>query len=415
MSFPRLAAARLVELAQHFPAVIVTGARQVGKTTLARETFPGLPSVSLDLPSLADQAERDPAVFFANHPGPLVIDEVQRAPGLFIHLKAEIDRDRHAMGRFILTGSQAFNLMKGASESLAGRCAILELEGMSAFELVAAGAVKSAPASRARLIARGQYPELWRDPGMRARDFYTAYLATYLERDLRQLINVSSLRDFERFVRVLAARSGCLLNKSEVAKDVGVSVKAIGDWLSALQASGIVALLEPWFQSFGKRLIRSPKLYFRDTGLLCFLLGIDEDSTEAELSRSPFAGALWEAYLFAEMRKLAAATGSSVRFWMYRDQRSREVDFVLERIGELSFVEAKWSEYPAASDVAVIRALAAELAASGGPMRPGPHYVLCRTREPHSLDGGVLATDELGIRGMLGIGETALRGSLEGS
>jgi uncharacterized protein len=214
MSFPRFAVRKLQALASHFPAVVVTGARQSGKTTLVESTFPELATVSLDLPSLAEQAERDPGTFFREHPAPVSVDEVQRAPGLFVHVKAEIDRDGHSMGRFVLTGSQAFNLMKGASDSLAGRCAILELENLAAAELAEAGAIESAASARRRLMARGQFPELWRDPAIEARDFYSSYVATYLERDVRQILNVTSLRDFERFIRVLAARSGGLLKRA---------------------------------------------------------------------------------------------------------------------------------------------------------------------------------------------------------
>jgi len=400
MYIPRFAAERLRHLARSFPAVIVTGARQSGKTTLVEATFPNMARVSLDLPSLAERAERDPESFFRDHSPPLSVDEVQYAPGLFRHVKAEIDRNRHAMGRFILTGSQSFNLMKGVSDSLAGRSAILELENLAAAELAAAGATANTDRERLRLIARGQFPELWRDPSIGARDFYSAYVATYLERDVRQILNVVSLRDFERFIRVLAARSGSLLNKSEVAKDVGVSLKAVGDWISVLQASGQIVLLEPWFPSFGKRIVKSPKLYFRDSGLLSFLLGLDE----ASLERSPFLGALWETYFFSEMRKLEAARGQGTRFWFYRDQRAREVDFVLERSGELSFVEVKWTEHPDASDAATVAVLSAELAASAGPWRPGRHYILSRTATPYPIASGIEAANESAIPSMLGIG-----------
>jgi predicted AAA+ superfamily ATPase len=397
MPFPRIAEARLRSLSGQFPALVVTGARQAGKTTLVEAAFPELHKVSLDLPSLAERAERDPGSFFREYAPPIAVDEVQYAPGMFRHVKAEIDRDRHAMGRFVLTGSQAFNLMKGVSDSLAGRCAILELENLAALELVRAGAIESAAASRLRLIGRGQFPELWRDPSISARDFYAAYLATYLERDVRQILNVTSLRDFERFLRALAARSGALLNKSEVAKEVGVSAKAIGDWLSVLQASGQIVLLEPWFANFGKRIAKSPKLYFRDSGLLCFLLGLDEDSLE----RSPFLGALWEGYVFAEMRKVEAALGRGTRFWFYRDQRGREVDFVLERGGELSFVEAKWSEHPEPGDARVIAALDRELRAAAIGWRPGRHYLLSTTASPFPIAEGIEAVSESAIEGML--------------
>lgn len=398
MVIPRFIASRAQVLAKQFPALVITGARQSGKTTLIDLAFPGLRLVNLDLPSLAEQAEREPATFFSSYQPPVAIDEVQRAPGVFRHIKASIDGDRHTMGRFVLSGSQAFNLMKGASDSLAGRCAILELENLSAAELVAAGAIESAAAARSRLMSRGQFPELWRDPTISARDFHSSYVATYLERDVRQLLNVTSLRDFERFIRVLASRSGSILNKSDVAKDVGVSAKAIGDWLSVLEASGQIILLEPWFSSFGKRIVKSPKLYFRDTGLLCFLLGLDESS----MALSPFLGALWETYIFAEMRKLEAAKGGGSRFWFYRDQRGREIDFVVERGGTLSFVEAKWSERPDASDAAVISTIDAELRISGSPWRPGRHYVVSLAAASYPISEGVEAVDEAAIAGILG-------------
>jgi hypothetical protein len=324
---------------------------------------------------------------------------VQRAPGIFRHVKAQIDLDRHAMGRFVLSGSQAFNLMKGASDSLAGRCAILELENLSAAELVSSGAIESAASARMRLISRGQFPELWRELSIPARDYYASYVATYLERDVRQILNVTSLRDFERFIRVIAARSGSILNKSDVAKDVGVSMKAIGDWLSVLQVSGQIVLLEPWFTNFGKRIVKSPKLYFRDTGLVCFLLGLDERSLEL----SPFLGSLWETYIFAEMRKLESARGLGARFWFYRDQRGRDIDFVVERGGVLSFVETKWTEHPDPSDAATIVTLDRELASSESPWRPGLHYVVSRTAATYPIADGIEAVDEDSIAAILGI------------
>lgn len=397
MYIPRLFGARLRSLARSFPALVLSGARQSGKTTLMGQTFSAYHRVSLDLPSRAEQAERDPSSFFRDNPPPLCVDEVQYAPGLFRHIKAEIDKDRHAMGRFILTGSHSFNLMKGVSESLAGRAAIIELENLAEAELVAVGLVGTGGQDRLRLLARGQFPELWRDPSIPAREFYAAYVATYLERDVRQILNVTSLRDFERFIRILAARSGTILNKSEVAKDVGVSVKAIGDWISVLQASGQIVLLEPWFANFGKRIVKSPKLYFRDSGLLCFLLGLDAGSLES----SPFLGAIWETFLFGELRKLEAATGSGTRFWFYRDQRAREIDFVLERGGRLSFVEAKWTEHPDDTDIRVITAISRELTESGGPWRAGPHYVLSRSAEAYPLAEGISAVNETAIGTML--------------
>ena len=395
--------------------IVLTGARQAGKTTALRAIFSEYSYVSLDLPSQAEQAERDPESFLSAFPAPVIIDEVQYAPGLFRHVKAVVDRDRHACGRYILTGSQHFILMKSVSESLAGRAAVFELENLSLAEISAAdtsvtdtaaprqpGAGAGAGAKLKSVLVRGQFPELWRNPELPSHTFYSSYLATYLERDVRQILNVTSLRDFERCIRVLAARSGSVMNKSDVAKDVGVSVKAVGDWISVLQASGQILLLEPWFSNFGKRIARSPKLYFRDTGLLAFLLGIDAGNLES----SPFLGALWETFLCAQMRKTAAYRDGSARLWYYRDQYAREVDFVIEHRGALSFAEAKWTELPDASDSRTVRAVHQELADSGSPWQAGNRYILCRTANPYPLADGTLALGPSLINGMTEFSKT---------
>jgi uncharacterized protein len=387
MEYPRSLAPKLRGLARFFPAIVVSGARQSGRTFLVQKTFPGHRYVSLDLPSVAEQAERNPADFLHDHPAPLIVDEVQYAPGLFRSLKVEIDRARHAMGRYILTGSQQFVLMKGVSDSLAGRCAVVDLENLSRNEI---GRVKPLSDTRKALLslmARGQFPELWRVPNLPRRDFYSSYVATYLERDVRQILNVTSLRDFERFVRVLAARSGSMLNKSDVARDVGVSVKAVGDWLSVLQASGQIILLEPWFTSLGKRMVKAPKVYFRDSGLLCFLLNIDE----AALGSSPYLGEVWETLVFAEMRKLNQAGSNPVNFWYYRDQRAREIDFMLERGGGLTLVECKWREHPDLDDARHLLAIRKDLDRSGSSYRPESSWVIGTPDAAYSLAENVTA------------------------
>jgi len=286
--------------------------------------------------------------------------------------------------------------MKGISDSLAGRCAVVELENMSWQELSADRLVAGSP--WVNIMSRGQFPELWRDPDIPSRDFHASYLATYLERDVRQILNVTSLRDFERFIRVLAARSGSLLNKTEVARDVGVSVKAVGDWVSVLEASGQIVLLEPWFSNFGKRIVKTPKVYFRDSGLLCFLLGLDERS----LPGSPFLGPIWESFVFAEMRKIVASLGDSTRFWFYRDQGAREIDFVLEKAGQLSFVEAKWSEHPGQDDTRTIKAVEAALLRSQGPWKPGRHTIISRTAAPFPITEKIRAISPESIPEMIG-------------
>jgi predicted AAA+ superfamily ATPase len=247
-------------------------------------------------------------------------------------------------------------------------------------------------------MARGLYPELWRVPDLSASDFFAGYVAAYLERDVRQLLNVTSLRDFERFVRILAARSGQVLNKSDVARDVGVSGTAITQWLSVLQASNLIVLLEPYFQNIGKRMIKSPKVYFTDPGLLCFLLGLDE----ASLPSSPYLGAVWEATLLGELQKHINARGVSGKLWFYRDERNREVDFVLERSGRLSFIEAKWTETPDAATAKTITLLDAELRASALRVRAGEHFVVCRTQHSHPLGEHVRALPFQGLTEVFG-------------
>ena len=283
-------------------------------------------------------ASRNPKEFFDHYGPPVLVDEVQYAPELFRHVKVVIDQHRHTMGQFILTGSQKFPLMQSVADSLAGRCAIVELETLSAGELAAAGMVLDTYHQHVHGLTRGLFPELWRDPTISSDAFYQAYLATYIERDVRQLLNVGSLRDFERFLRACAVRTGQLLNKSDISRDVGVSQPTIGEWLSVLQASNQVALLEPFFANVGKRLVKSPKLYFLEPGLLCFMLGVGPDN----FTSSPFAGAIWESFVFAELRKYQQLYQPRASVFFYRDQQNREVDFVWSRAGHLVLMEARW-------------------------------------------------------------------------
>lgn len=309
--------------------------------------------MSLDLPSEAASAELDPAAFFARHPPPVLIDEVQYAPALFRHLKRWVDTHRGERGQLILTGSQLFPLMQGVSESLAGRAALLELPTLSFAEARSAGAT-----SFDDYLLRGGYPELWADPGIDAQSFYRSYVATYLERDLRSVLRVTDLRDFERFVRACALRSGQLLNKSDLARDIGISVPTVGAWLAALQASGLVALLEPWFSNQNKRLSKTPKLYFCDTGLLAFLINL---RSVADLHASPLKGALFETAIYCELRRALGLRQELSSLFFWRD-RTTEVDFVLDRGGRLHLFEVKWSELPRSEDTSQLHKVAAALA-----------------------------------------------------
>jgi len=322
--------------------VVLTGARQTGKTSTFRRLFPQYEFVTLDLPTEAEQAEKEPQSFLRRHPPPVIIDEVQYAPGLFRYLKVGIDTTRSRNGQFLLTGSQKFTLMKSVSESLAGRADIAELETLSLAEIRSA-LPETTPASA---IVRGGFPELHANPSIDHVAFYNSYLATYLERDVRSLANVGNLRDFERFLRACALRSANLLNKADLARDVGISPTTANHWLSTLEASGQVVLLEPWFSNRTKSIVKSPKLYLADSGLLCALLNIH---SEQALYQAPAAGAIWETFVFAQLRECERRAGRVWSLFFWRD-RTREVDFVVEVGGRLELFEAKWTEVPTATD-----------------------------------------------------------------
>jgi len=342
MWIPRQVEARLKRSAATRPVIVLTGARQTGKTSTLRHLFPGYRIVSLDLPTEAEQAEKEPARFLERHPPPVIIDEVQYAPGLFRHLKVAVDAHRARHGQFLLTGSQKFTLMKNAAESLAGRADIVELETLSFAEI--RGALPATGLDSA--IVRGGFPELYANPDIDSVAFYNSYLATYLERDVRSLANVGSLRDFERFLRACALRSANLLNRADLARDVGIAPSTANSWLSILEASGHAVLLEPWFSNRTKSMAKSPKLYIADTGLLCALLNIN--SREALLG-SPAAGAVWETFVFAQLRDRERRAGRAGSLFFWRD-RTREVDFVVDAGGRLELFEAKWTELPDRGD-----------------------------------------------------------------
>ena len=375
-------------LAAHFPAVVITGARQTGKTTLLTRLFPEYRYVSLDLPALAQLAEEDPHAFLLRHPPPLLVDEVQYAPRLFRYLKIAIDENRDANGQFILTGSQKFSLMKEVSDSLAGRCGVLELEGLSIEELGGVFHDHERRKGIASILVRGFMPQLWRDPGLRPVDYFSSYQATYLERDVRQLLNVSSLRDFDRFMRATAVRSGHLLNKAELSKEVGISNKTVTEWLSVLEASNQITLLEPHFTNVGKRLVKTPKLYFNDVGLLCFLLGLNENS----VTDSYMIGSVWETFLFAELRKYLSVVAPEATVRFYRDQ-SREVDFVIDKDARIALAEAKWKELPTPRDFRQLRAVQPLLRTARLPL-----MVLCRTGESFPVAWDMLAVSGFRMR-----------------
>jgi predicted AAA+ superfamily ATPase len=386
MWIPRYLEARLVRSARTRPVVVLTGARQTGKTSTLRRLFPDHGFVSLDLPTEAEQAEKEPDRFLYRHKPPAIIDEVQYAPNLFRHLKVAVDAARDRRGQFLLTGSQKFTLMKGVAESLAGRADIVELETLSLAEI--RGALPATGLEAA--IVRGGFPEPNADPIIDPVAFYSSYVATYLERDVRSLANVGSLRDFERFLRACALRSANLLNKADLARDVGIAPSTANQWLSVLEASGQVVLLEPWFSNRTKSIVKSPKLYLADTGLLCALLNI---RSEEDLLGSPSAGAVWETFVFAQLRHRERRAGRTGNLFFWRD-RTREVDFLLEVGGRLQLFEAKWTELASADD-AVNLVFVRDVS---GRRRVAAGGVVCRAPNSYLLPNGfrALSVSDLG-------------------
>ncbi len=328
----RAAATALRRLARYYPLVALTGPRQSGKTTLARATFPRKPYVSLEDLDVREFAERDPRGFLAQFPSGAVLDEAQRVPGLFSYLQSIVDRDR-AAGRFVLTGSQQFGLFSGITQSLAGRVGLIHLLPFTFGEL----GEKNAPPTVEHLLWQGLYPPVI-DRRIPPTNWYADYVATYVERDVRQLINVRDLNAFRRFVRMCAARTAQLLNLSSLASDCGITHNTARAWISVLEASYIVHLLPPYHRNFGKRLIKSPKLYFADTGLAAALAGIRE---AGELLIHPMRGALFETWVIAELLKHRFNRAQLADIYFWRDSSGNEVDAVIERGARLHALEVK--------------------------------------------------------------------------
>ncbi|MBI4864827.1 MAG: ATP-binding protein [Candidatus Riflebacteria bacterium] len=338
--FPRAIEDAVRRAASSFPALVVTGPRQSGKTWLLRHLFDGSHSyVSLDDPDLELFASSDPRGFLEDHRPPVVLDEIQRAPTLLRHVKMAVDAARHEPGRFILTGSQTFSLMAGVTESLAGRSAVLHLLPLSTAE----NPGRRAPPVRdretyARWVLTGSFPELHHRPGLDARTWYASYLQTYLERDVRTLANVGNLRDFNRLLHLLAGRTGGIVNLSWLARDVGVAVNTIKSWLSVLEASGVVHLCPGHHGSQGKRVAKNPRIHFLDPGTVVHLAGMRDVE---QVLNGPMAGSLFETFVAGEILRLQARDGLKPTLFHWRDYGGHEVDLVLESGGRVHGIECK--------------------------------------------------------------------------
>lgn len=406
---PREASVAVRAASERFPVVLVSGPRQVGKTTLLRrlaaEGTRARAYLTLDDPTLRDLARRDPALFLQRFPAPLLIDEVQYAPELFPHLKLLVDQTP-APGAIWLTGSQQFALMRGVSESLAGRVALVSLSGLSLRERASHRGttypvepfVPAGPALDERLSSARSLPlpalfeEIWLggfpglvfgpEPRSGRELFYSSYLQTYLQRDLRDLARVGDESAFLRFLRGTAARTGQLLNLRDLARDADVAPNTAKAWLSILETSGLVYLLQPWHTNASKRLVKAPKLYFLDTGLAAYLT---DWSTPGTLAVGAQAGAMLETFVVSEVLKSYWHRGRVAPVWFYRDHEGNEVDLLIVRDGAAHAVEIKKSAAPSAEWTLKMPALAkAKLAR-------GPGAVVCLVERAVPLSAEVLA------------------------
>lgn len=323
----------LLMLVGEYPVVTILGPRQAGKTTLARAALPDYAYSNLEIPEIRQFAENDPKAYLMQFDGPVVIDEIQRVPELLSYIQAQVDEEQ-TNGRFVLTGSHQLQLREAVSQSLAGRTAVLNLLPFSIAEL--SGASISFDHFE-EYAFRGFLPRIY-DQSQRPTTAYSNYYQTYVERDVRQLINLKDLSLFEKLLKLLAGRVGQLIDYSSLANDVGVDAKTIRNWLSILEASFLIFKLPPYFENFGKRVIKAPKYYFTDTGLLCFLLGI---RSAKHVSRDPIVGSIFENLIVIECLKSRFNAGAIPDLFFFRDSKGNEVDLLAQTGPSLTAIEIK--------------------------------------------------------------------------
>ncbi len=339
MYFARKIQAWLLQALQQFPVCLMTGPRQAGKSTLLKNALQGYRYVTLDDPLIKALANDDPELFLSRYSPPLIIDEIQYAPGLLPYLKIRVDANREKSGQYILTGSQTFQVMEGVSESLAGRIAIFHLYPFNWEE------VKQVPHHQktddeacASQIIQGFYPEFFVKLKLDKNLWYSSYLATYIERDVRNIKAIADLGRFQTFIGLLAARAGKLLNHAEIAKECGISQPTVKDWIAILESTYIIYLLKPYHNNLTKRLVKTSKIYFVDTGLLCYLLGID---TAERFFKSSERGAVFENMVVMECVKQLSTQKERSQCFFYRTASGLEVDLIVEKQGRIDAFEIK--------------------------------------------------------------------------
>jgi uncharacterized protein len=334
---PRILESAIKKASRAFPAILLTGPRRSGKTTLLRKAFPGAGYYLLEDPDLIARFRGDPRGFLDECKMPAILDEVQNVPEVLNYVRSRIDGDPGKKGRWLLTGSQEAPLMRGISESMAGRAAVFQLLPLSLEE------------TQKLTLVKGGFPEVIAKPSLSA-IWFRSYIQTYLERDVRAVTQIHDIATFRRFLMILASRCGQILNKTDVAAPLGVSVPTVASWLSILETTNQIILVPPFYENFGKRLIKSPKIYFVDTGLLCHLLGIENERT---LGKTTFMGPLFENYVAGEILKHQINNGKEKQLYYFRDQQGLEVDFLIPSTGgRLLLAEAKASKtvFPSMAD-----------------------------------------------------------------
>jgi len=323
----------LLDVAKNYPVVTLIGPRQSGKTTLVRDTFPNLEYVNLEAPDIREFAQSDPRAFLNNHiSNGVILDEIQRVPELLSYIQVIVD-EKKEFGKFILTGSHQLMLHQAISQSLAGRTALLTLLPMTLNELSNAKVNLNVD----QYILNGFYPRIYSD-NLTPIKAYRNYFQTYIERDVRQMVNVKDVALFEKFIRICASRIGQVMNKDSIGNELGISGVTVSHWLSILEASFVIYMLPPYFENFGKRMTKSPKLYFTDTGLAAYLLGLENVQ---QLSRDPLRGFLFENLVILELIKTRLNMGMDPGLYFYRDSHQNEIDVIYKKGNELLPIEIK--------------------------------------------------------------------------
>ncbi len=325
----------LLSLSRHYPVVTLVGPRQSGKSTLCKNAFPLLPLINLERPDERARIAEDPRAFIEAHKGGCIIDEIQHLPELVSYIQVAVD-DRGVPGEFILTGSHQYQLMESVSQSLAGRTAILKLLPLSGAEFSES---TYAPLSLEQRLFTGGYPRIFND-GLDPTQALSFYVQTYLERDVRLILNVRDLSLFERFLKLCATRSGQMFNASNIGAEAGIDQSTVREWLSVLETSFILTRLQPHYVNLSKRIVKSPKLYFLDTGLLCYLLGIRSPD---QLAHHPLRGAIVETFVASELIKNRYNAAQEPSMGFFRDSAGHEIDFVIDDGGDVRLIEVKAS------------------------------------------------------------------------